>query len=64
MFVVGMNDLSWLLGLALLTVVQKHATSGAGIALPSAATLGVASIAIGAGWWAVPLHTLRALCSV
>ena len=58
MFVVGMNDLAWLLGLALLMALQKHAAWGACIALPAAAALAAAGVAIGAGWWVVPLHTL------
>jgi predicted metal-binding membrane protein len=62
MFVFGMHDLFWMAGLALLMVVQKHAVWGRRIALPMAAILMVAGVAIVAGWWSVPLRSLRALC--
>lgn len=62
MFVFGMHDLFWMAGLALLMVIQKHAVWGRRIALPMAAILMVAGIAIAAGWWSVPLRSLRALC--
>lgn len=62
MFVFGMHDLLWMVGLALLMVVLKHAVWGPRIAMPSAAALMAAGIAIAAGWWVVPLRNLRALC--
>jgi len=62
MFVFGMHDLFWMAGLALLMVVQKHAVWGRRLALPSAVTLMTAGVAIAAGWWVVPLRSLRALC--
>lgn len=62
MFVVGTHDLLWLLALATLMALQKHGRIGAHVALPLAATLAAAGVAIGMGWWEVPLHTLRALC--
>jgi predicted metal-binding membrane protein len=62
MFVVGMNDLAWMLGLALLMTLQKHAAWGARIALPAPAASAMAGVAIGAGWWMVPLRSMRALC--
>ena len=62
MFVFGMHDLFWMAGLALLMVVQKHAVWGPRLAMPAAAALMAAGVAIAAGWWVVPLRSLRALC--
>lgn len=62
MFVFGVHDLFWMVGLALLMVVQKHAVWGRRIAMPAAAALMAAGVAIAAGWWVVPLRSLRALC--
>jgi len=62
MFVVGMHQLAWLLVLALLMVLLKHAVWGARLVMPVACALGAAGVAIGGGWWAVPLQTLRELC--
>ena len=62
MFVFGLHDLFWMAGLALLMVVQKHAVWGRRLALPMAAALMAAGVAIAAGWWIVPLRSLRALC--
>jgi predicted metal-binding membrane protein len=62
MFVVGTHDLTWIAALALLMVIQKHAVWGARIALPAAVALALCGIAIGIGWWAPPLYSLRALC--
>ncbi|KQW01274.1 DUF2182 domain-containing protein [Rhizobacter sp. Root1221] len=62
MFVVGAHDLAWILALALLMAIQKHAVWGARIALPAAAVLALCGLAIGIGWWVPPLHSLRALC--
>lgn len=62
MFVVGMHDLSWMLGLALLMTLQKHVAWGPRIARPAAIVLAAAGVAIGAGWWVVPLRSLRAIC--
>lgn len=62
MFVFGMHDLVWMVGLALLMVLQKHAVWGPRLAMPAAAALMAAGVAIAAGWWVVPLRSLRALC--
>jgi predicted metal-binding membrane protein len=62
MFVVGVHDVAWLLLMALAMLVMKHAVWGRRIALPMVAVLIVAGVAIGSGWWSVPLHGLRALC--
>ena len=62
MFVVGMNDLVWLLVLALLMAAQKHHTWGRGLNVTTAVALGSGGVAILAGWWNPPLLGLRALC--
>ena len=62
MFVVGVHDPAWIFGMALLMGLQKHATWGVLIARPAAVALTVAGVAIGGGWWVVPLPTFRALC--
>lgn len=64
MFIVGMNDLLWMLALALLMLAQKHPRLGPQLALPGAAVLALAGLAIALQWWTPPLHTLRALCGV
>ena len=60
--VVGAHDLSWMLALAVLMTLQKHAAWGPRIAWPAAVLLAAAGVAIGSGWWVVPLRSLRALC--
>lgn len=62
MFVVGAHDVVWLLLMALAMLVMKHAVWGRRIAVPMVAVLIVAGVAIGSGWWAMPLHGLRELC--
>lgn len=62
MFVVGMHDLAWLLALALAMLAMKHAVWGARLNRPVVAALAAAGVAIGSGWWAVPLRSLRELC--
>lgn len=62
MFVVGMHDLAWLLVLSMAMLVMKHAVWGARIATPMAVALAAAGVAIGSGWWVVPLRSLRELC--
>jgi predicted metal-binding membrane protein len=62
MFVVGVHHLVWLLLLALAMLVMKHAVWGARVAKALVAVLAMAGVAIGAGWWAVPLHSLREVC--
>lgn len=62
MVVVGMNDLPWMLALSLLMLAQKHPRWGPRLSRPVAAAMAAAGLAIGLGWWPVPLHTLRALC--
>lgn len=63
MLVVGMSDLFWIFGLALMMIVLKHAAWGPYLRLPAAAALAAAGVAIAAGWWTVPLHSLRYLCA-
>lgn len=62
MFVVGMNDVVWLLVLALLMAAQKHHAWGHGLNVTTAVALGSGGVAILAGWWSPPLLGLRALC--
>jgi predicted metal-binding membrane protein len=62
MFVVGVHHLVWVLVLALAMLVMKHAVWGARVTGPLVAGLITAGVAIGAGWWTVPLHSLRELC--
>ena len=62
MLLVGVHDLGWMAGLALVMMVQKHAVWGPRIMSATAVALAVAGLGIGAEWWVVPLHPLRALC--
>lgn len=62
MFVVGMNDVVWLLVLALLMAAQKHPAWGRGLNVTTALALGSGGVAILAGWWSPALLGLRALC--
>lgn len=62
MFVVGVHDLLWFLLLALAMLAMKHRVWGPRVDRPLAAVLAAAGIAIGSGWWTVPLHSLRELC--
>lgn len=64
MLVVGMNDMVWLLVLAVLMAAQKHPAWGSGLNGATASTLAGGGIAILAGWWSPPLLGLRALCGV
>ena len=62
MLVVGMHDLTWILGLSVLMALQKHSAWGAHMALPAAAMLALAGLAVAIGWWALPLYSIRSLC--
>lgn len=62
MFVVGMHDMAWLLGLAALMLVQKHSAWGRHMAWPAALVLAVLAVALWQGWWAPELRGLREVC--
>ena len=52
-----MHDLTWILGLSVLMALQKHSAWGAHMALPAAAMLALAGLAVAIGWWALPLYS-------
>ena len=62
MFVVGVHHLVWVAPLAIAMLAMKHPKWGVRITAPVVLALAVAGLAIGVGWWTVPLHGLRELC--